>query len=66
MGSDSGFVVRLESIAPLDDQKSPAKLGSGEQSFDEQRLGQYLQGFVDSLRRNATIETNESIITLEA
>ena len=64
-GSDRGFVVRLDSIEPLDEQQNQAKLGSEEQPFEDRRMGQYLQGFVDSLYRNATIETNESIITLE-
>lgn len=65
IGSDRGFVIRLDSIEPLDEQQYQAKLGSDEQSFEDRRMGQYQQGFVDSLYRNATIETNESIITLE-
>jgi len=64
-GLDRGFVVRLDTIEPLGEQEYQAKLGTDEQSFEDRRMGQYLQGFVDSLYRNANIETNESIITLE-
>ena len=65
MRPDRGFVIRLENIEPLKEQDYSAKLGIEELPFDERRTGEYLQGFVASLRRNANLRTNESIITLE-
>lgn len=65
MGADHGFIVRLDEIEPFNAQEYQVKIDGGERPFAKLRLEKYLQGFVDSLYRNATMETNESIITLE-
>ncbi|EKD49019.1 MAG: hypothetical protein ACD_64C00030G0001 [uncultured bacterium] len=61
-----GFVVHLDEIEPLDTQKIDEKLPEVAQSLKQERMQQYEEGFVASLHRNAKIETNESVITLQS
>lgn len=61
-----GFVVRLDEIEPLDPQKFDEKGSETARSLEQQRMQQYQEGFVASLHRNAKIETNESVITLQS
>lgn len=63
---DRGFVVRLDEIEPVDMQKFEEKRDETARALKEQRMQQYREGFVASLHRNAKIETNESVITLQA
>lgn len=63
---DRGQVISLEQLDVPKNEESSAVSVQEKQAFDEQRMRLYMQGFVASLRRNATIETNESIITLES
>lgn len=61
-----GFLIRLDEIEPLEplkDERGQALLAP---KLEQERLQQYMEGFVASLYRNATIETNESVITLQA
>lgn len=58
-----GFIVRLETIAPFDDDEfaqEKDKLKKQLQSEYKRLLG---AGFVASLSRNATIKVNESLLT---
>ncbi len=64
--ADRGFVIRIDEIEPFDAQKFAEKGDEVARSIKEQRLSQYLEGFVASLHRNAKIETNESAITLQS
>lgn len=63
---ERGFVVRLDEIEPLDMQKFDEKRDETARALKEQRMQQYQEGFVASLHRNAKIETNESVITLQS
>jgi len=63
---ERGFVVRVDEIEPIDMQKFNEKRDETAGSLQEQRMQQYREGFVASLHRNAKIETNESVITLQA
>lgn len=60
-----GFLIRLDEIEPLDTQKFAKERSGIAQKLEAERLQQYLEGFVASLYRNATLETNESVITLQ-
>ncbi len=60
-----GLVVRLDEIEALDTQKFDEKRDETTRSLQQERMQQYLEGFVASLHRNAKIETNESVITLQ-
>lgn len=62
---DRGFVVKLNEIEPFNAEKFEEKKAEIARVLEEQRLSQYLKGFVASLHRNAKIETNESVITLQ-
>ena len=66
MGDESGFVIRLDKIEPWNEQEFQAKQGDVARSLENERTQQYMEGFVASLYRNAKIETNESVITLES
>ncbi len=61
-----GFVGRLDEIEPLDTQKFAEKQVETARSLEQERMRQYLEGFVASLHRNAKIETNKSVITLQS
>ncbi len=61
-----GFVGRLDEIEPLDAQKFAEKQAATVHSLEQERTQQYLEGFIASLHRNAKIETNESVITLQS
>jgi hypothetical protein len=61
-----GFVARLDEIEPLDIQKFTEKQAATARSLEQERIQQYREGFVASLHRNAKIETNESVITLQS
>ncbi len=62
---ENGYVIRLDEISPLDQQEIEAKGVETAQNFEQERIQQYLEGFVASLYRNATIETNESVVTFQ-
>ena len=64
--SETGFVVRVDEIEPFNQQQFNEKEGEISRALQQERAQQYLEGFVASLHRNAKIETNESIITLQA
>ncbi len=55
-----------DKIEPFNEQEFEEKIGQITQSMENERTSQYLEGFVASLYRNAKIETNESLITLES
>lgn len=61
-----GFVVRLDEIEPINMEQFEEKRSETARELEQQRMQQYREGFVASLHRNAKIETNESIITLQA
>ncbi len=61
-----GFIIRVDEIEPFDADKFAEKKNEVIRSLEDQRLSQYLEGFVASLHRNAKIETNESVITLQS
>ncbi len=65
VGDQRGYVVRLDEIEQLNTKEFKEKENKIARSFEQERLQQYLEGFVASLYRNATIETNESVITLQ-
>ena len=65
-GPEGGFLIRLDEIEQFDAQKFKEKKEEVAQALEAERTSQYLEGFVASLYRNATIETNESVITLQA
>ncbi len=60
-----GFVIRLDTVKPVEQEQLAEKKDEITGAFKQERGGQYLEGFVASLYRNATIETNESVITLQ-
>jgi PPIC-type PPIASE domain. len=62
---DNGYVIRLDEITPLESEEMGAKGEELVQNFKQERTQQYLEGFVASLYRNATIETNESVVTYQ-
>ncbi len=64
--SETGFVVIVDEIEPFNQQQFNEKEGEISRALQQERTQQYLEGFVASLHRNAKIETNESIITLQA
>ena len=60
------FTAKHYEIELPDEAEYQAKLGGVEQSLENDRMEQYMEGFVASLYRNAKIETNESVVTLES
>lgn len=60
-----GFIGRLDEIEPINIDTFKDKRDEVAQALKQERMTQYLEGFVASLYRNATIETNESVITLQ-
>ncbi len=66
MAEERGFVVRLDDIEPLNEQEFQTKVAQVAQALESERTQQYMEGFVASLYRNAKIETNESVVTLES
>ncbi len=62
---NQGYLIRLDEIEQLNTKELKEKTDKMTQSFEQERRQQYLEGFVASLYRNATIETNESVITLQ-
>ena len=65
VANDAGFIIRLDEISPFSKEDFDQKRGEITQALEQERLGQYLEGFVASLHRNAKIETNESVVTLQ-
>ena len=65
-GDTHGFLMRLDEIEPFNEANYQQKRSEIAQSLASQRGQQVMEGFVASLYRNATIETNESVITLQA
>ncbi len=65
MADDAGLLIRYDESAPLSGEDSEKKKIEMGQQFQEERMRQYQEGFIASLYRNATIETNESLVTLQ-
>lgn len=61
-----GFLVRLDQIEPFNQAEYEQKRAAIIEELGVERGQQLLEGFVASLYRNATIDTNESVITLQA
>ena len=57
-----GFLIRLDDLEPFDEEQFIAARTEIKDKLEGMRTRLYLEGFVASLYRNATIETNESII----
>jgi hypothetical protein len=61
-----GILMRLDEIEPVDTAKSKENYAQKVREIEQRRQQEYLEGFVASLYRNATIETNESVVTFQA
>ncbi len=57
-----GFLIRLDDFEPFNEEQFVAVRTEIKDKLKGMRARLYLEGFVASLYRNATIETNESII----
>lgn len=58
-----GYLIRLDEISDLDEAQYSKEKAEFAGSFVNERMQQYMEGFVASLHRNATIETNELLVT---
>ena len=60
---DNGYIVRLDKIEPFDVSEFQASVPElANQSYSKD-AGNFIEGFIASLHRNAIIETNKSLIT---
>ena len=57
-----GYLIRLDEQEPLDDQVYLEKESAIKADLYREEIRRYVEGFVASLHRNATIDLNESII----
>ncbi len=60
-----GYLIRLDEISDLDEERYSKEKADFTESFSQERIRQYMEGFVASLHRNATIETNELLLTFQ-
>lgn len=62
-GDDAAYLISLKEIEQLPADQMADKMGTARNELDRQRMMQLSEGFIASLFRNATIETNESLAT---
>ena len=62
---NEGYLIRLDEIMDPEEATISDKKEAILEELKTERMRQYMDGFVASLYRNATIETNESVITLQ-
>ena len=60
-----GTIVRLDAIAPFNKEDFAEKRTAVMEKVDREDMHACMQGFVASLYRNATIKTNQSLLTLD-
>ena len=63
LADEHGFLIRLDEITPFDSEDFNQKKNEISEALEQERMQQYLDGFVASLHRNAKIETNETVAT---
>ena len=62
---EDGYLIRLDEIEERDEAFFESKKREVQSELERERMGLFIEGFVASLYRNATIETNDVLLNFD-